>query len=44
MLPALRADICIFVGATVNPFYLHQIGGGDLPDDTVLTCSRGFDK
>ncbi|ONM60402.1 F-box protein SKIP5 [Zea mays] len=20
------------------------IGGGDLPDDTVLTCSRGFDK
>ncbi|KAL5659592.1 hypothetical protein ACJX0J_032755, partial [Zea mays] len=19
------------------------IGGGDLPDDTVLTCSRGFD-
>ncbi|ONM25833.1 F-box protein SKIP5 [Zea mays] len=20
------------------------IGGGNLPDDTVLTCSRGFDK
>lgn len=21
-----------------------QIGGGDLPDDTTLTCSRGSDR
>lgn len=44
MLPALCTKHLFFVGATVNPFYFHQIGGGDLPDDTVLTCSRGFDK
>ncbi|ONM25832.1 F-box protein SKIP5, partial [Zea mays] len=24
--------------------FAFHIGGGNLPDDTVLTCSRGFDK
>lgn len=30
--------------SNLGPSIFDQMGGGELPDDTVLTCSRGSDR
>ena len=27
-----------------QPMFFVQIGAGEIPDDTMLTCSRGLDR